>query len=62
MIRAKSDAGEVEFQERLTIDTALKRAAELRAADFRQITLVNVLSGVEISDPEGLIPESSRRY
>jgi hypothetical protein len=48
----------VEFQERLTIDAALKRASELRAADFTRITLINVISGIEITDLEGLLEES----
>jgi hypothetical protein len=54
-IRANNSTGAVEFTERLTIDAALNKAAELRDAQFRHITLINVQTGVEIKDLEGLI-------
>ena len=56
IIRASSAAGPVDFNERLTIEAALRKAKELREAHFEHITLVNVLTGVEIKDLEALIP------
>jgi hypothetical protein len=55
ILRAKGASGPVEFRERLTIDAALARVRELRAAHFSHITIFNVLTGVEISDVESLI-------
>ena len=55
MIRATGAAGPVEFQERLTIEAALVKADELRAAHFSHITILNVLTGVEITDVEALL-------
>lgn len=54
-LRATGASGRVEFQERLTIDAALAKAEELRAAHFTQIAIINVLSGVEITDIEMLL-------
>ena len=55
ILRATGAAGPVEFQERLTIEMALAKARELRAAQFAHITILNVLSGVEITDLEALL-------
>ena len=54
VIHARSHAGRVDFAEPLTIAAALEKAAELRKADFRHITLVNTQTGVEITDLEEL--------
>ncbi len=35
IIRASNNAGQIEFRERLTIDAALAKAAELRDAGFQ---------------------------
>jgi hypothetical protein len=56
-IRARNISGTVEFQERLTIQDALNKAAELRAAEFHGITLINRDTGLEIGDLEGLIAD-----
>ena len=55
ILRATGAAGPVEFQERLTIEAALVKAEELRAAHFSHITILNVLTGVEITDVEALL-------
>jgi len=55
ILRATGASGPVEFQERLTIDEALKKARELRNAHFSHITIFNVLNGVEITDVEALL-------
>ena len=55
IVRATGVSGPVEFQERLTIGEALKKAQELRDAHFSHITIFNVLSGVEITDVEALL-------
>lgn len=55
ILRAKGASGPVEFQEHLTIDAALAKVEELRAAHFSHITICNVLTGVEIRDVEALI-------
>jgi hypothetical protein len=55
IIRAVSQAGPVSFQVPLTLDAALRRAAELRDAHFQHITLINTITGVEITDLEELI-------
>ena len=55
IVRAKGAAGSVEFRERLTIDQALAKARELRDAHFSNITIYNVMSGLEITDLEALI-------
>jgi len=54
-LRATGAAGVVEFQEQLTIDAALVKAKELRASNFTHIAILNVLSGVEITDVEALL-------
>ena len=53
----------MEFQERLTIEAALAKAQELRDAHFSHITILNVLTGVEITDVEALLvsQDSERR-
>ena len=56
-IRASSNAGPIEFQERLTIEAALAKAEELRDAHFAHITLINHHTGLEITDLDALIPE-----
>lgn len=38
--------------DKLTIDPALRKAAALRDAGFHHVTLINVESGVEITDLE----------
>ena len=55
ILRARGAAGPVEFQERLTIDEALAKVQKLRKAHFSHITIVNVMTGVEIRDVEALI-------
>lgn len=55
IVRASGVSGPVEFQQGLTIDQALDKARELRDAHFTQITIFNVLSGVEITDLEMLM-------
>lgn len=55
ILRARGEAGPVEFQKRLTIDQALDKARELRDAHFTHITIFNVLTGVEITDLEALM-------
>ena len=54
-IRARNSAGVVDFQDRLTIDAALRKVEDLRNAHFEHITLVNQATGLEISDVEALI-------
>lgn len=55
IVRATGAAGAVEFQERLTIEAALLKAQELRTAHFSQIAILNILTGVEITDVEALL-------
>ena len=55
ILRATGASGPVEFQERLTIEAALKKAQALRDAEFTHITIFNVLTGVEINDVEALL-------
>ena len=55
VLRATGASGPVEFQERLTIDAALAKARELQAAHFSHIVILNVLTGVQITDVESLI-------
>jgi hypothetical protein len=59
IIRASNNAGQIEFRERLTIDAALAKAAELRDAGFRRITLLNAETGVEIKEVEQLVAPSA---
>jgi hypothetical protein len=54
-IRASNDGGPAAFQEPLTLEAALRKAAELRDAHFQRITLVNTETGVEITDLEELV-------
>jgi len=63
VVRATGVSGPVEFQERLTIEAALAKAQELRDAHFSHITILNVLTGVEITDVEALLvsQDSERR-
>ena len=63
VVRATGVSGPVEFQERLTIEAALAKAQELRDAHFSHITILNVLTGVEITDVEALLvsQDSDRR-
>ena len=56
-MRATNNAGVVEFLERLTLEAALERAQELRDAQFQHITLINHVTGVEITDLDALIPD-----
>jgi len=60
VLRATGMSGPVEFQERLTIEAALNKAQELRDADFTHITIVNVLTGVEIKDVEALLDSQAK--
>jgi hypothetical protein len=55
IVRATGAAGPVEVQERLTIEAALTKAQELRDAHFSHITILNVLTGIEINDVESLL-------
>jgi hypothetical protein len=55
VLHANGAAGPVEFQERLTIEAALVKAQELRNAHFSHITIINILTGVEINDVEALL-------
>ena len=61
VIRGTNHTGVVEFNDRLTIEAALQRAAELGRAHFKNITIVNVLTGVEITDVEALIAEQASK-
>lgn len=61
IIRASNNAGQIEFRERLTIDAALAKATELRDAGFRQITLLNAETGVEIKEVEQLVAPRADR-
>ena len=63
ILRARGAAGPVEFQERLTIDAVLVKAQELHDAHFTNITIFNVLTGVEITDVDALLEsnDSDRR-
>ena len=63
ILRARGAAGPVEFQERLTIDAVLVKAQELHDAHFTNITIFNILTGVEITDLEALLEsdDSDRR-
>lgn len=58
IVRAADASGPVEFLERLTIDQALDKAKKLRDAHFQHITIVNMLTGVEITDLEALMQET----
>ena len=49
------ETGAVEFRQPLTIEAALSKAAELKAAHFQHITLINTQTGVEINDLEELV-------
>ena len=55
ILRAHGDSGPVEFQERLTIDEALAKVQKLRKAHFSHVTIINVMTGVEIRDVDALI-------
>ena len=55
ILRARGASGPVEFHERFTIDEALAKVQELRAAHFSHIAIFNVLTGIEITDVESLI-------
>ena len=57
-MRATNSAGLIQFQERLTLEGALKKAQELREAQFEHLTLINHATGVEITDLDALIPET----
>lgn len=57
-IRASNETGPVEFQERLTIEAALEKVKDLRAGHFQHITLINRVTGVEITDLEALMQDS----
>ena len=59
IVRGRGTAGPVEFQERLTIDQALDKARQLGEAHFTHITIVNVLTGLEITDLEDLMGQPS---
>ena len=54
-VRATGASGPVKFQQRLTIEKALEKAQDLRDARFNHITIINVLTGVEITDVEALL-------
>lgn len=58
LIRATGEAGPIKFRRPLTIDAALKKAAELKEAHFQQITLTNTETGVEITDLEELVRDA----
>jgi hypothetical protein len=60
IIRARGASGPVEFGERLTIEAALAKVEDLRAAHFSHVTIFNVLTGVEIKDVEDLLSAGSR--
>ena len=61
VIRAVKGGGPVEFDERLTIEAALTRVKQLRDAHFEHITLINILTGVQIEDLGSLIPNGDAR-
>ena len=54
-LRARGAAGPVEFQEHLTIGEALAKVQKLRKAHFSHVTIINVMTGVEIRDVDALI-------
>ena len=55
IIHATGASGQVTFTERLTIGEALDKARDLKEAHFSHITLVNVLTGIEITDLDALM-------
>ena len=55
ILRAQGASGPVEFQERLTIGEALAKVQKLRKAHFSHVTIINVITRVEIRDVEALI-------
>ena len=59
-LRAGNSAGPVSFDERLTIEAALEKAAELKDAGFHHITIINQNTGTEITDLEQFIQKLSR--
>ena len=60
ILRARGAAGPIEFQERLTIDEALAKVQKLRKAHFSHVTIINVLTGVEIKDVDALLSAGER--
>lgn len=58
-IRANNHDGPVSFPEPLTLEAALHKAAELRDVHYQRITLVNTDTGVEITDLEELVRETT---
>jgi len=60
ILRATGAAGPVEFREKLTIEAAIKKVQELRHEHFSNITILNVLNGVEITDLESLLTSSAK--
>ena len=60
VIRASNDTATVEFDERLTIEAALEKAKELGESHFRHVTLVNVLTGIEITDLEAIMTDQGK--
>ena len=60
ILRAQGTSGPVEFQERLTIDEALVKVQKLHKAHFRHVTIINVMTGVEIRDVEALMAGPER--
>lgn len=58
-IRANNHDGPASFKEPLTLEAALRKAAELRDAHYQRITLVNTDTGVEITDLEELVRETT---
>ena len=57
ILQARSVGGPVEFNEPLTIEQALARASELRDAHFDHITIINIRTGVAITDLEQIMSE-----
>jgi hypothetical protein len=55
ILRARGASGLVEFQKRLTIDEALEKVQKLRDAHFSHVTIINVMTGLEIRDVDALI-------
>jgi hypothetical protein len=53
-VKASSHGENVAFENQ-TLAAALRKAAELRDAHFQHITLVNTMTGLEITDLEALV-------
>lgn len=55
ILQAKSLGGLVESNEPLTLQQALTKAAEMRDAHFDHITIINIETGLAITDLEQIL-------